>query len=68
MDVTEPIRFGGLGSSESLALKVYEPDRRWASDGGPPLGPVSALAPFAWAGTTCRLGMFDRPGSRSRWI
>ena len=25
--ITEPIRFGGLGSTEPLAYKVYEPDR-----------------------------------------
>ncbi len=38
-EVTEPIRFGGLGSADPLTYKVYEPDRhrpRQADGGAPP--------------------------------
>ena len=37
-DVSEPIRFGGLASTDPLSFKVYEPDRHRPrqADGGPP--------------------------------
>ncbi len=72
MDVKEPIRFGGLGSSESLAFKVYEPDRvvlgKRMEDHLRP--GVCFWHSFAWAGTDMfGLGTFDRPWiTRARWI
>jgi xylose isomerase len=64
VDVKEPIRFGGLGSSENLAFKVYEPDRvvlgKRMEDHLRP--GVCFWHSFAWAGTDMfGLGTFDRP-------
>jgi len=63
-DVTEPIRFGGLDSTDPLTFKVYEPDRLV-------LGKrmVDHLRPgicfwhsFAWAGVDMfGIGTLDRP-------
>ena len=63
-DVTEPIRFGGLDSTDPLSFKVYEPDRLV-------LGKtmVDHLRPgicfwhsFAWAGVDMfGIGTLDRP-------
>ncbi len=62
--VTEPIRFGGLGSPDPLTFKVYEPDRVVLGkrmEDHLRIG-VCFWHSFAWAGTDMfGLGTFDRP-------
>ena len=63
-EVEGPIRFGGLGSTDPLSFKVYEPDRlvlgKRMEDHLRP--GVCFWHSFAWAGTDMfGLGTFDRP-------
>jgi len=63
-EVEDPIRFGGLGSTDSLSFKVYDPDRivlgKRMEDHLRP--GVCFWHSFAWAGTDMfGLGTFDRP-------
>jgi xylose isomerase len=63
-DVTRPIEFGGLGSTDPLTYKVYEPDRlvlgkRMADHLRPG---VCFWHSFAWPGTDMfGMGTLDRP-------
>lgn len=63
-DVTEPIRFEGLGSDNPLAFKVYDPDRLV---GGTRMEDHLRIAvcywhSFAWPGSDVfGAGTFDRP-------
>jgi len=63
-EVTEPIRFGGLGSMDPLAYKVYEPDRLVL---GKRMEDHLRIAvcmwhSFAWPGSDMfGSGTFDRP-------
>ena len=63
-DVTGPIEFGGLGSTDPLTYKVYEPDRlvlgkRMADHLRPG---VCFWHSFAWPGTDMfGMGTLDRP-------
>jgi len=63
-DVSEPIAFGGLGSSDPLSFKVYQPDRlvlgKRMEDHLRP--GVCFWHSFAWAGIDMfGLGTLDRP-------
>jgi len=63
-DVAGPIRFGGLGSTDPLTYKVYDPDRIVLGkrmEDHLRVG-VCFWHSFAWAGTDMfGLGTFDRP-------
>jgi xylose isomerase len=63
-DVTGPIPFGGLDSTDPLAFKVYQPDRMVLGkrmEDHLRIG-VCFWHSFAWAGTDMfGLGTFDRP-------
>jgi xylose isomerase len=63
-DVEEPIRFGGLDSTDPLTFKVYQPDRVVLGkrmEDHLRIG-VCFWHSFAWAGTDMfGLGTFDRP-------
>jgi xylose isomerase len=63
-DVSEPIRFAGLGSPDPLTFKVYDPDRIVLGkrmEDHLRIG-VCFWHSFAWAGTDMfGLGTFDRP-------
>ena len=63
-EVAEPIRFGGLGSTDPLSYKVYQPDRLVLGkrmEDHLRIG-VCFWHSFAWPGTDMfGLGTFDRP-------
>jgi len=63
-EVREPIRFGGIGSTDPLAFKVYQPDRLVLGkrmEDHLRVG-VCFWHSFAWAGTDMfGLGTMDRP-------